>query len=285
MVRAGIEDLVRSTGLRRTVRRASDWVDLQWSLLVAQLEEVAPLAHGRMLDVGCGDKPYEALFRPYVTEYVGVEHAATFASTHAATRGGADVVYEGDTLPFADGSFDTVMSIQVLEHTPEPQRLVDEMGRVLSDGGTLILTAPFCFRLHEEPHDYFRYTPHGLRALIERAGLDVLDVQAQGGLFTVVAHKLSVYLAFRVGRLERVAQATGKHAHENPSATRPRYWALPAVLPAIAAMSAGARVLDRALPEPSESLGFLVLARKRLLRSPVAPAVQRDPSWEKGRVR
>src|ERR1700722_4084369 len=120
------------------------------------------------------------------------------------------------------------------------------MGRVLGDGGTLIVTAPFCFRLHEEPHDYFRYTPHGLRALIEHAGLDVLDVRAQGGLFTVVAHKLTAFLAFRVGRLARVAQATGKHAHENPSATRPRYWALPVVLPAIAAMSAGARVLDRA---------------------------------------
>jgi SAM-dependent methyltransferase len=262
MLRSGMENLVRRTGLARTVRRASDWVDLQLSLLVAQIEAVAPMAHGRMLDVGCGDKPYEALFRPYVTEYIGVEHEATFASTHAATRGGADLVYDGHTLPFADGSFDTVMSIQVLEHTPAPQRLVDEMGRVLGNGGTLIVTAPFCFRLHEEPHDYFRYTPHGLRTLVEHAGLEVLQVTSQGGLFTVLAHKLTVFLAFRVGRLAGVAQATGKMGHENPSATRPRYWALPAVLPAIVVMSAGARVLDRAVPEPSESLGFMLLARK-----------------------
>ena len=264
LVRNGIESLVRRTGLIRTMRRVSNWVDLQWSLLVEGLEAVAPMAHGRMLDVGCGEKPYEAFFRPYVTEYVGVEHAATFEQTTASTRKVADVVlYDGHTLPFPDGSFDTVMSIQVLEHTPDPQRLVDEMGRVLADGGTLILTAPFSFRLHEEPHDYFRYSPHGLRVLIEHAGLEAVEVRSQGGLFTVLAHKLNVFLAFRMGRLESAAQGIGKHGHESPSATRPRYWALPAILPAIAVMSAGARVLDRALPEPTESLGVLLLARKR----------------------
>jgi SAM-dependent methyltransferase len=257
-----IGHLANVTGLTLALERASNWVDLQWSLLLADIEAVAPMAHGRMLDVGCGDKPYEALFRPYVTAYIGVEHQATFAGTNASTRGVADVVYDGHTLPFPDGSFDTVMSIQVLEHTPDPQRLVDEMARVLGDRGTLILTAPFSFRLHEEPHDYFRYTPHGLRVLVEHAGLEAFDLRSQGGLFTVLAHKMNVFLAFRVGRLQGVAQATGKLGHESPAAVRPRYWALPAVLPAIVVMSAGARVLDRALPERSESLGYLMVARR-----------------------
>jgi SAM-dependent methyltransferase len=266
-VRNGIENLARQTGLTKVMKRASNWVDLQWSLLVEGIEAVAPMARGRMLDVGCGEKPYEHFFRPYVTEYVGVEHQGVFEGTNASARGSADVLYDGGTLPFPDESFDTVMSIQVLEHTPTPQRLVDEMGRVLAEGGTLILTAPFCFRLHEEPHDYFRYSPHGLRILVEHAGLEMLEVRPQGGLFTVLAHKLNVFLAFRIGRLERAAQATGKLGHETTSATRPRYWALPAVLPAIVLMSAGARVLDRALPEPTESLGFLLVARKPARRS------------------
>jgi SAM-dependent methyltransferase len=261
-VRDELADLARRTGLMAAMKSASNWVDLQWSLLIEGIEGVAPMAHGRMLDVGCGDKPYESFFRPYVTEYVGVEHAATFERTNASTRGAADVLYDGRTLPFPDGSFDTVMSIQVLEHTPDPQRLVDEMGRVLAPGGTLIVTAPFSFRLHEEPHDYFRYSPHGLRALVGHAGLEAIDVRAQGGLFTVLAHKLNVFLAFRMARLERVAQGIGKHGHEGTASTGPRYWALPAVLPAIVAMSAGARLLDRALPEPTESLGFMVVARK-----------------------
>src|SRR5262245_41891705 len=129
------------------MRAGSDWVDLQWSLLYQALEVVAPRAKGRLLDVGCGDKHFERIFRPYVDEYLGIEREATFEAT-AANRSAArpDYFYEGDRLPFEDGSFDTVLSIQVLEHTPRPRQLVAEMARVLKKGGTFILAAPFSFR-------------------------------------------------------------------------------------------------------------------------------------------
>src|SRR5277367_5045583 len=114
--------------LQPLVRHASDWLDLQWSFIIEDLHRVAPRAHGRMLDVGCGDKPYEDIFRSRVTEYIGVEHEGTFGLTDAAQRGkGPDVLYDGFTLPFEDATFDTVLNVQVLEHTPHPQRLVDEM--------------------------------------------------------------------------------------------------------------------------------------------------------------
>ena len=158
--------------VRRTIRATSDWVDLQWSLLIRALEAVAPRARGRLLDVGCGDKPYERIFRPYVQEYLGIEHQSTFTATAANMgRSRPDRLYDGDRLPFEDGSFDTVISIQVLEHTPRPRELMAEMARVLRRDGALILAAPFSFRLHEEPHDYFRYSPHGLRELCSEAGL------------------------------------------------------------------------------------------------------------------
>lgn len=254
--------LLQLPAVRDVVRRTSDWVDLQWSLLVNDLKEVASTTHGRLLDVGCGTKPYEHLFRPYVSEYIGIEHEATFALTHASKSGGPDLAYDGRTLPFDTASFDTVMSVQVLEHTPDPQRLVDEMSRVLKPGGTMIVTAPFSFRLHEEPHDYFRYSPHGLRHMLAHSGLEVFEMRAQGGLFSLVAHKLNTFLAFRVARLDTVTQSLGKLSHEGASAKSPRYWALPAAMPAIMALSAGGRVLDWAFPEPSEALGFLALARK-----------------------
>jgi SAM-dependent methyltransferase len=251
------------SALGRIARIGSDWVDLQWSHIVADLKAVAPMARGRLLDVGCGDKPYEAFFRPYVTEYVGVEHEATFAATNASRSGGGpDVVYDGRTLPFGDGSFDTVMSVQVLEHTPDPQRLIDEMARVLAPDGTLILTAPFSFRLHEEPHDYFRYSPYGLKAMLAHAGLEVVDVRAQGGLFSVLAHKLNTFLAFRVGRLAGLTQSMGKLGHEEHAPVSPRYWALPFVLPSMVTMSGGARLLDWLVHEPQEALSFLVIARR-----------------------
>lgn len=252
---------------RKWLRRSSDWVDLQLSLILDSLRRVAPRARGRLLDVGCGDKPYESIFRPHVTEYVGVEHRDTFGLTSASEpeRGpgkkGPDVLYSGDRLPFPDRSFDTVLNVQVLEHTPRPAELVREMGRVLADDGLLILMAPFQFRLHEQPHDYFRYSPHGLRELCSRAGLEIIHVEQQGSLWSLMGHKLNSYLAFRVAQMGGMAQGMGKLGHEKASVARPRYWTLPWVAPSMFAVALGARMLDRVLFDPEETLGFLVLAR------------------------
>jgi SAM-dependent methyltransferase len=248
----------------RAARVASDWIDLQWSLIVGLLARVAPQAHGRLLDVGCGEKPYEDIFRPFVTEYLGIEHEATFASTFASRSDRKpDLVYDGARLPFPDRTFDTVLNVQVLEHTPRPGALVIEMGRVLKDDGILILSAPFQFRLHEQPHDYFRYSPHGLRALCDDAGLEIVEVLAQGSLWSVLGHKLNSYLALRVARVGSLAQAMGKLPHEGESVARPRLWTLPVVGPSMVGIAGLARVLDRIAPEPEEALGFVVVARRR----------------------
>ncbi len=279
---------------KKWLRRSSDWVDLQLSLILDSLRRVAPRARGRLLDVGCGDKPYEPIFRPYVTEYIGVEHRDTFALTSAAeqeargpstgealagspspgrgaARKGPDVFYTGDRLPFPDRSFQTVLSVQVLEHTPRPAELVREMARVLADDGLLILMAPFQFRLHEQPHDYFRYSPHGLRELCGRAGLEITHVEQQGSLWSLMGHKLNSYLAFRVAQMGGMAQGMGKLGHEKTTLARPRYWTLPWVAPSMFAVALGARVLDRVLFDPEETLGFLVLARHA-----VAPTAARN---------
>ena len=259
-----IEHALALPGVKAAARGASNWVDLQWSLLVAQLAEVAPRAKGALLDVGCGEKPYEHIFTPFVTSYVGIEHEATFAHTTASSRPNKpDLYYDGARLPFPDASFDTVLNVQVLEHTTTPQALMGEMARVLRPGGTLILNAPFCFRLHEEPHDYFRYTPHGLRDMCERAGLEVTDVRAQGSLWSVLGHKLNSFLAFQVAELGGVTQALGKLGHESAATRGPRIWALPVVLPAMACVSGGARILDRVLPDATEALSYLILATRR----------------------
>jgi SAM-dependent methyltransferase len=250
--------------LRRAARVASDWVDLQWSLIVDLLARVAPQARGRLLDVGCGEKPYEHLFRPYVDEYLGIEHEATFAATAASTsERRPDLVYDGKRLPFEDRTFDTVLNVQVLEHTPQPGALVAEMARVLKDDGLLILSAPFQFRLHEEPHDYFRYSPHGLKVLCGEAGLEIVEVLAQGSLWSVLGHKLNSYLALRVARAGALAQAmVGKLPHEGAQTQAPRWWTLPFVAPSMFGVAGAARLLDRFAPDPDEALGFVVLARR-----------------------
>jgi SAM-dependent methyltransferase len=258
----GLALLLAHPKARQAARGVSDWLDLQWSLLLDQLRAVAPQARGRLLDVGCGNKPYEQLFRPFISEYIGVEHAATFGETSASQAGGPDVLYDGVSLPFEEASFDTVLSVQVLEHTAEPQRLLEEMSRVLRPGGLMILNAPFSFRLHEEPHDYFRYTPHGLRAMCEKAGLEVVDIHPQGGFGSVIGHKLNSLLALRIARIQGLAQSLGKLGHEASSQSSPRLWLLPVVFPTMAAISAAARIFDRFVDESTEALSFLVLARR-----------------------
>jgi SAM-dependent methyltransferase len=250
--------------IRKWVRTTSDWVDLQWSVLVASLKLAAPRARGRLLDVGCGSKPYEEYFRPYISEYLGIEYESTFEVTTA--RNGAsrpDIFYDGLKLPFPDGTFDTVLNVQVLEHTPNPGRLVCEMSRVLRDDGLLILVAPFQFRLHEQPHDYFRYSSHGLRHLCEEAGLEVLESHPQGGMWTVIGHKLNSYLAFRVARIGSRAQEMGKLTHEPKVKESMRVWTLPIVGPSMLSVALLARLLDRLLVEPDEMMNFLILARRK----------------------
>src|SRR5262245_44212725 len=250
------------SAIQRAARAVSDWVDLQWWLLVRVLERIAPRAHGKLLDVGCGEKQFARIFLPYVGQYIGIEHEPTFSSTSAhRSTSHPDCLYDGDRLPFADGSFDTVISIQVLEHTPHPTKLIAEMARVLHKDGTMILAAPFSFRLHEEPHDYFRYTPHGLRELCGMAGLFIEHIEQVGSLWSLVGHKLNSYLALHVARIGSTAQRLGKLGHEAPAERRPRYWTLPVVAPAVAAISIGARVMDRMFFERQEALGFVVIAR------------------------
>ncbi|HEY1536785.1 MAG TPA: class I SAM-dependent methyltransferase [Polyangiaceae bacterium] len=247
---------------QKLARRAANFVDLQWTLVIRALESVAPLARGRLLDVGCGDKPYLEIFEPYVSQYLGVEHEASFRHTTSATRTrGPDVLYDGKRLPFADGEFDTVLSVQTLEHTPEPQALLREMARVLRPGGVLLLTAPFSFRLHEQPHDYFRYSPHGLRVLCAEAGLLVERCEPMGNLWSLLGHKLNSYLALNLGRMGGLAQGLGKLGHEPKQSARPRFWLMPLVAASMTSVSVAAKVLDRVAPDDSESLGFVIVAR------------------------
>jgi SAM-dependent methyltransferase len=253
---------LKSLHFKKAARNAADFVDLQWGLIIRALEKVAPVARGRLLDVGCGDKPYLHIFAPYVSEYVGVEHEAAYRETATASKGsGPDVLFDGKELPFPNGSFDTVLSVQVLEHTPTPQELIREMARVLHADGRLLLTAPFSFRLHEEPHDYFRYSPHGLRAMCAGAGLVVESCEPMGSLWSLIGHKLNSYLSLRVARAGSFAQSLDKLGFEATKRERPRFWLFPFVGATMVSVSVAARIMDRVAPDDTESLAFIIVAR------------------------
>lgn len=134
------------------------------------ITRVAPNVRGKVLDVGCGSKPYRDLFS--VDSYIGLD---TARSGHDHTRSQVDVEYDGETFPFSNGEFDSVVCFQVLEHVFHPQRFLQEIRRVLRPSGTLLLTVPFVWDEHEQPFDYARYSSFGLRHLLEANGFEPLD--------------------------------------------------------------------------------------------------------------
>ncbi len=135
--------------------------------LLQGLMEFLPALQGRVIDVGCGQKPYRSLVP--ATAYIGVDIDT------AATRqlGVADVYYDGHKLPFDDGAFDAVLCSQVLEHVFRPDDFLGEIHRVMRRGGVLLLAVPFMWDEHEQPVDYARYSSFGIRALVERNGFVV----------------------------------------------------------------------------------------------------------------
>jgi SAM-dependent methyltransferase len=157
-------------------------------------------ARGRLLDVGCGLKPYAGMFAPYVVEHVGVDHPD---SPHARTS--VDVSATAYEIPLESDSFDTILMTELLEHLEDPQRALSEAHRLLKPGGSLILTTPFVWTLHEEPRDFYRYTPHGLRHLLERVGLLEVEVRPLSGqwgtLAIMTAYALRASPARRLGGL------------------------------------------------------------------------------------
>jgi SAM-dependent methyltransferase len=84
-----------------------------------------------------------------------------------------------------------VLCSEVLEHLPRPDRAIAELRRVLKPQGTLVLTVPFLRRHHAAPHDYFRFTEHGLRRLLEEAHLSVEELRPIGSVFGFLGHQVS----------------------------------------------------------------------------------------------
>jgi SAM-dependent methyltransferase len=89
-------------------------------------------------------------------------------------------------LDIQSSSFDSVLLSDVLEHIAEPRNLLQELARVLRPQGTLVVFVPFLYRIHEEPHDYYRYTEFALKHLLQTSGFEVLELQSYGGAIDVL---------------------------------------------------------------------------------------------------
>jgi len=135
---------------------------------------------GRVLDAGAGRLTY--------TDRLSSKAERVVSFDRFRVRDGLDTIGDLAGMPFSTGSFDSIFCSQVLEHVPEPLRVLSEFARILRPGGVLVLSVPHLAHLHNEPHDYFRYTEFGLRHLLKEAGLEVEEFRWSGGLLSFLGH-------------------------------------------------------------------------------------------------
>ena len=149
------------------------------STAMRELEAVLKSGHEtrNVLDLGCGDGRSYDLFHRLVPDcrWTGVDIEDS-PEVNARVRDDVNfVTYDGETLPFESGSFDLVYSYQVMEHVRYPERVLDEVRRVLRPGGLFIgQTSQF-----EPYHSYslWNFTIYGFKILVETAGMRLESIR------------------------------------------------------------------------------------------------------------
>lgn len=184
--------------VKRAVRKvgisgiSNDSTREQW---VRQALKQLP-AGGRLLDAGCGEQQY----RPYCSHlvYTGQDFAkydgqgdGCALQTGTWDQSKVDIICDITSIPEPDGSFDAIMCTEVLEHVPDPARVLRELDRLLKRGGYLVLTAPFCSLSHFTP---FHFSTGLSRYWYEKhlgdLGMEILELQPNGNYFEYLAQEL-----------------------------------------------------------------------------------------------
>lgn len=130
-----------------------------------------PAISGKVLDVGCGSMPYRNLFGG-ASAYHGLE----IDQPRNHLNPNVTHFYNGDLFPMEGSAYQLVICSQVLEHSFNPEQLLAEIFRVLQPGGNLLLTIPFFWPEHEQPHDSQRFTSYGLRHRLEAIGFEYVSL-------------------------------------------------------------------------------------------------------------
>ena len=113
-----------------------------------------------ILVVGCGNQTAE------LEKYFSGNNAV-FVFCDIDKHADVDIFCDSHKLPFLDGSFDGIISTAVMEHVLYPEKVIEEMSRVLKFGGFIYSEIPFLQSVHEGAYDFTRFTMSGHRRLLE----------------------------------------------------------------------------------------------------------------------
>jgi len=207
---------------------------------------------GLLVDVGCGQQPYQSLLPS--ARRIGIDLPG-YSGGDPAEQPIVQAYGDAATVPLRDAVASAVVAIQVLEHVPDPRRILKELYRILAPGGRVIVTAPQSFPMHGVPYDFYRYTEYGLRHLLREAGFVVNDVMKNGSFGAYLGLMINVYLF--------------QHVFE----FRKRYWVrvvfglikvalTPALLLVVCAVNLIGLFLDAIFDDPYFTSNYTVVATK-----------------------
>lgn len=144
---------------------------------------ISQYVSGKVLDIGCGNKPYEKDFLNRTTEYIGCDIVQSSLQK-------VDIICDAKKIPLPSEQFDTIFCTQTIEHIAEHQLVLDEAYRLLKKEGKIILSVPFYWPLHEIPNDYFRFTKYGLVHLLQQSDFAIIEVIENGGSWAVTGQSI-----------------------------------------------------------------------------------------------
>lgn len=206
-----------------------------------------PLIRGNVYEFGCGLKPLKELILQYADNYTGVDWENSLHDVHPD-------IFADLNKPLGmlnDSIADTVISFSVMEHLYNPANLVNEGYRILKPGGYMLLQIPFQWWVHEAPYDYCRFTRYGLQKIFEGAGFTDIIIEEQCLFWTTWIIKLNYHLSgtilcrIRPGILQRAVRVL-------------------LFKPFFLVNQSIAILLDKINPNPTETQGYTVVAKKPL---------------------
>lgn len=105
-----------------------------------------------------------------------------------------DFLARAESIPLIDGSIDTFLMCEVLEHLEDPDRCLAEASRVLRSGGYGIITMPFLYPIHADPYDFQRWTDTRLTKVLSKNGLDLVELKPMGGPLAVIFDLVYIWI-------------------------------------------------------------------------------------------
>ncbi|MEA5566420.1 class I SAM-dependent methyltransferase [Anabaena sp. UHCC 0399] len=150
---------------------------------VAKQASLVP-ENSSVIDIGAGSCPYRHYFSH--CEYKTQDFTCLTPEQLRGKTGydKIDYICDATNIPVTDASFDVILCTEVLEHVPEPIKVIYEFSRILNPEGKLLLTAPLGSGIHQEPyHFYGGYTPYWYQKFLTEAGFSAISIEPNGGFF------------------------------------------------------------------------------------------------------